>query len=84
MSNNATTFDIYDTQFHRIAIIDDDLELYIEEEYASLNTVDDLYNVCIDTIEIIALGTRPIRKVLQEEEMLKYALDNYDIEEEGI
>ena len=84
MSNNATTFDIYDTQFHRISIIDDDLELYIEEEYASLNTVDDLYNVCIDTIEIIALGTRPIRKVLQEEEMLKYALDNYDIEEEGI
>ena len=84
MSNNATTFDIYDTQFHRIAIIDDDLELYIEEEYASLNTVDDLYNVCIDTIEIIALGTRPIRKVLQEEEMLKYALDNYNIDDEGI
>lgn len=81
MSNGATTFDIYDTQFHRIAIIDDDLELYIEEEYAALNTVDDLYNVCIDTIEVIALGDRPIRKVLQEEEMLKYALDNYNIED---
>lgn len=84
MSKEATTFDIYDTQFHRIAIIDDELELYIEEEYSSLNTVEDLHNVCIDTIEVIALGNRPIRKVLQEEEMLKYALDNYDIEDEGI
>ena len=69
---------------HCGAIIDDDLELYIEEEYAALNTIDDLYNVCIDTIEVIALGNRPIKKVLQEEEMLKYALDNYNIDDEGI
>ena len=28
MSKEATTFDIYDTQFHRIAIIDEELELF--------------------------------------------------------
>lgn len=84
IANEAVAIDIYDLQFQRIALIDDELDIYIEEEYDSISTVKDLYDVCVETLEIIVLGNRPIRKILQEEEMLKYALDNYNIDENGI
>ncbi len=76
----ATTFDIYDLSFERIAIVGDNHELWIDEAYENLKTIKDLLNVCIDTIEVITLGNTPIQKVLQEEKYLKEALDNYKFE----
>ena len=75
--DKITTFDIYDLSFERIALVGSNDELYISEAYENLNTLNDLFDVCIDTIEVIALGTRSVSKVLQEEKYLKEALDNY-------
>ncbi len=76
----ATTFDIYDLSFERIAIVGENNELYIDEAYENLKTIKDLLNVCVDTIEVITLGNTPVNKVLQEEKYLKEALDNYHFE----
>ena len=78
-SLTATTFDIYDLSFQRIAMVGENNELYIDESYKNLKYVYDLFNVCVDTIEIIALGKSSVKKVLQEEKLLKEALENYNI-----
>ena len=81
IDQKALTFDIYDINFQRIAIVGENYELYIDEAYENLKTIDDLFNVCIDTIEVIALGKSSVSKVLQEEAYLKQALDNYKFDE---
>lgn len=79
LQSSATTFDIYDLSFQRIAMVGEDNELYIDESYENLSYVSDLFDVCIDTIEVIALGKSSVTKVLQEEKYLQEALDNYEI-----
>lgn len=76
----ATTFDIYDLSFNRIALVGDSQQLHIDDAYKNLKTIKDLLDVCIETIEVITLGTTPVFKVLQEEKYLKDALDNYKFE----
>ena len=77
LTSNSLTFDVYDTSFQRIAMVGENFELVIDENYENLSTVSDLFNVCIDTIEVIALGKRSVSQILQEEKLLKEALDNY-------
>lgn len=75
--DKATTFDIYDLNFNRIALVGKDEELYIDEKYKHINTIFELIENNVDTLEVIALGTSSVKKVLQEEAYLKEALENY-------
>ena len=77
LTSKSLTFDIYDTSFQRIAMVGENFELYIDENYENLSSVKDLFNVCVDTIEVIALGKRSVSQILKEESLLKEALDNY-------
>ena len=40
MVNNATTFDIYDERYNRIAIVGDNFELFINPKYNELRCED--------------------------------------------
>ena len=73
LTEDITTFDIYDINFQRIALIDEN-EVYISEEYKEKREVFDLDSL---NIEVIGLGKTPVRKVLQEERDLLVALENY-------
>lgn len=77
--SNLTTFDIYDSSFERIALVGKDNELYISKTYSNLKYIYDLFNSGIDKIEVIALSSSSVEKVLKEEKLLKEALDNYKI-----
>lgn len=79
LSDNITTFDIYDTNFNRIALVGEDQEIYISKDYKHINRVYDFEENEIDTLEIIGL-TSSVRKVLKEEYELQTALDNYKFE----
>ena len=75
--NEATTFDIYDINFNRIALVGENEQLYIDKQYQHINTIFELLENDVDTLEIIALGKTSVAKVLQEEAMLQAALDSY-------
>ena len=75
MVDDITTFDLYDVNFQRIALVSQE-ELFIAPEYKDIYTVLDLEST---TIEVIGLGKRSVSKVLQEERDLLVALDNYEI-----
>ncbi len=70
----ATTFDIYDLSFQRIALVGSNHQLFIDEAYHHLKTMKDLFDVFITTIKVITLGTTPIHKILLEEKELKKIL----------
>lgn len=72
--DNITTFDIYNEAFQRIALVGEDNELFIDPSYKDAKTIADLNTT---TLEVIGLGTRSVRKVLQEERDLLVALENY-------
>ncbi len=72
-----STFDIYTTAFERIAIVGDNLEIYIAESFNKYITVNDLFANNIDTLEVIAINSPSVSKFLKEEKYLKDALDNY-------
>ena len=72
-----STFDIYTTAFERIAIVGDNLEIYIAESFNKYITVNDLFANNIDTLEVIAINSPSVSKFLKEEKYLKEALDNY-------
>ena len=76
--NKVTTFDVYNLNFERIALVGNNNELYIDENYGNFEVIQDLFDNDIDTIEVIGLGTSSVSKVLQEEKYLKDALDNYE------
>ena len=80
ISSNVSTFDIYDLNFNRIALVGENQELYIAKDYRHINRVYDLKEYEIDTLEIIGL-TSSVRKVLKEEYELQTALENYKFEE---
>ncbi|MCI5745187.1 MAG: hypothetical protein MR270_02755 [Erysipelotrichaceae bacterium] len=70
-----TTFDVYTVSFERIAMVGDDYELFIDPSFASIQTISDLLNKNIDTIEVIGLGDRSVKKVLEEEMWLMKSLN---------
>ena len=55
----------------------DEIKRYIDEKYKHINTIFELIENNVDTLEVIALGTSSVKKVLQEEAYLKEALENY-------
>lgn len=76
-TEKVSTFDIYTLSFERIALIGDNNEIYLDEKYQNVKTIQDLFDLNIKEIEVLALGNRSISKVLQEEKLLQEALDNY-------
>ena len=77
MSDDIKTFDIYDEDFNRIAIVGEDQELYISPDHKHINRVNDLQEYSLETLEIIGLRST-VRKVLKEEYELSKALENYE------
>lgn len=76
---NTSTYDIYDTSFNRIALVGADEQIYIDKKYQNINSVYQLLENNIDTLEIIALSNNSVSKILQEEAFLQKALDEYEI-----
>ena len=72
--NKITTFDIYDLSFERIALVGNNNELFISPKFKNLHYAKELFDLKIDTIEVISLGTTSAKKVLEEE---RQALKNY-------
>ena len=75
--NKITTFDIYDLSFERIALVGNNNELFISPKFKNLHYATELFDLKIDTIEVISLGTTSAKKVLEEERQLDEALKNY-------
>ena len=76
MSNGATTFDIYDDKYNRIAIVGENFELYIDPSYNKL-TCEDFVLMYQRPLEVVVLGTTPPSKVLEEERILQEIINNY-------
>lgn len=76
---NTSTYDIYDTSFNRIALVGSNQQIYIDAKYQNINSVYQLLENKIDTLEIIALSNNSVSKILQEEAFLQKALDEYEI-----
>lgn len=76
-NKSFSTFDIYTTSFERIAIVSDNLEIYIADNFNNYIIVNDLLANNINTLEVIAINSPSVSKFLKEEKYLKEALDNY-------
>ena len=76
MVGGSTTFDIYDENYNRIAIVGENFELYIDPSYNKL-TCEDLVLMYQRPLEVVVLGTTPPSKVLEEERILQEIINNY-------
>ena len=76
MVNNATTFDIYDEKYNRIAIVGDNFELFINPKYNDLRC-EDVVMLHPSPLEVVVLGTTSPSKVLEEERLLQEIINNY-------
>lgn len=76
MFKEATTFDIYDENYNRIAIVGENYELFIDPSYNKL-TCEDLSFMHQRPLEVVVLGTTPPSKVLEEEKILQDIINNY-------
>lgn len=76
MVNNATTFDIYDEKYNRIAIVGDNFELFINPKYNELRC-EEVVMLHSSPLEVVVLGMTSPSKVLEEERLLQEIINNY-------